>query len=187
MNHTGTKTLESSNLLLRRFTIGDAQAMYENWASDSEVTKYLPWPYHTSVEVSKNILSDWIPQYEKNNFYNWAIVLKANGDVPIGSIGVVDIRDRTNMVHVAYCIGRKWWNQGITSEALKLLISYFFNEVKANRIEAKYDTRNPSSGAVMQKCGLIYEGTQRESDWNNQGICDVAMYAILAKDYNLAE
>lgn len=53
MNHLGTKTLESDILLLRRFTIDDAGAMYENWAGDPEVTKYLTWPTHTSVEVSK--------------------------------------------------------------------------------------------------------------------------------------
>jgi ribosomal-protein-alanine N-acetyltransferase len=52
-----------------------------------------------------------------------------------------------------------------------------------NRIEARHDPRNHNSGKVMAKCGLKYEGTHRESDWNNQGRCDSAMYAILAKDY----
>jgi ribosomal-protein-alanine N-acetyltransferase len=88
------------------------------------------------------------------------------------------------MVHIGYCIGQKWWNQGITSEALGLLIPFFFSEVKINRIEARHDPRNPNSGKVMLKCGLSYEGTMREADWNNQGVCDCACYAVLAKDFN---
>lgn len=39
MNHCGTKRLETERLILRRFVIGDAEAMYRNWASDGEVTK----------------------------------------------------------------------------------------------------------------------------------------------------
>jgi ribosomal-protein-alanine N-acetyltransferase len=186
MNHLGTKALESDRLLLRRFCIDDAQAMYDNWTNDPEVSKYLMWPYHTSVEASRSVLNDWIPQYSESDYYHWAIVLKDNDDMPIGSIGVMHKSDRAEMVHIGYCIGKKWWNQGIVSEALTLLIAFFFNEVEVNRIESRHDPRNPSSGKVMLKCGLIYEGTQREADWNNQGICDAAMYAILKKDFNPA-
>jgi ribosomal-protein-alanine N-acetyltransferase len=35
---------------------------------------------------------------------------------------------------------------------------------------------------VMQKCGMQYEGTLRQADWNNQGICDCAYYSVLAAD-----
>ena len=51
-----------------------------------------------------------------------------------------------------------------------------------NRIESRHDPRNPNSGRVMKKCGMIYEGTLRQSDRNNQGICDASYYAILASD-----
>ena len=59
MNHQGTKTIETERLILRRFTMEDAPAMYRNWASDPEVTKYLTWPAHSSVEVSQQVLRDW--------------------------------------------------------------------------------------------------------------------------------
>lgn len=58
------------------------------------------------------------------------------------------------MAHIGYCIGRKWWKQGITSEALKAVIDFLFDEVKTNRIEARHDPRNPNSGLVMKKCGM---------------------------------
>lgn len=41
MNHCGTQKLETDRLILRRYVIEDAAAMYNNWASDKEVTKYL--------------------------------------------------------------------------------------------------------------------------------------------------
>ena len=87
------------------------------------------------------------------------------------------------MVHIGYCIGRTWWNKGYTSEALKELLRFFFEEVGVNRIESRHDPRNPNSGKVMLKCGLNYEATLRQSDKNNQGICDAAHYAILAEEY----
>ena len=183
MNNLGTVTLETDRLILRRFKIEDAEAMYKNWACDTEVTKYLTWPAHSSVDVSKGILQQWIVDYNSDDSYNWAIILKENGDYPIGSIGVVDKNEKVNMVHIGYCIGKSWWNKGITSEALGALIKYFIEEVGVNRVESRHDPNNTNSGKVMIKCGMKYEGTMRQADINNQGICDYSMYGILAKEY----
>ena len=79
----------SERLVLRRFVIEDAEAMFENWASDPEVTKYLTWPAHTSTDTSRAVLEDWISFYPRENYYQWAIVLKENGSEPIGSISAV--------------------------------------------------------------------------------------------------
>jgi ribosomal-protein-alanine N-acetyltransferase len=116
------------------------------------------------------------------NHYSWAIVLKELGE-PIGSIAAVRQTDEIKMVHIGYCIGRKWWNCGYTSEALAELVRFFFEDVGVNRIESRHDPRNPNSGKVMVKCGLKYEGTMRQNDTNNQGICDNSWYAMLAEDY----
>lgn len=183
MNHLGTKELETNRLKLRRFELSDAQAMFKNWASDPEVTEFLTWPSHNNVSISETILKEWLSQYNKDNFYQWAIILKSDGNEPIGSISVVKMDEGINMVHVGYCIGKKWWNQGITSEALNALIHFFFIEVKVNRLESRHDPKNPNSGKVMKKCGLIYEGTIKQGDWNNQGICDYSIYGLVAEDY----
>jgi ribosomal-protein-alanine N-acetyltransferase len=183
MKHLGTKNLETDRLILRRFELSDAEAMFKNWAGDSEVTKYLMWPAHKEMGVSESILKEWVPQYEEDTFYQWAIVLKSYGNEPIGSIAIVRIDEQIDMVHVGYCIGKKWWNKGITSEALNALIRFFFNEVKVNRIESRHDPKNPNSGKVMEKCGLIFEGTMKQADWNNQGVCDFSMYGLVAEDY----
>ncbi len=182
MEHRGTQTLETKRLLLRRFTAEDAGAMYRNWASDPKVTKYLTWPTHGSEAVSRKVLEGWIPAYEKPDNYQWAIVLKDESPEPIGSIAVVRQDDAAAMAHIGYCIGRKWWRRGITSEALGAVMDYLFDTVGVNRVEARHDPRNPHSGQVMQKCGMRYEGTLREADWSNQGMCDACYYGLLKKD-----
>lgn len=183
MNHKGTKRIETKNLILRKFKISDAKYMYNNWANDDEVTKYLTWNSHSNLEMSKDILNTWIDEYKNLNFYNWAITLKENENEPIGSISIVKLNDEIDIVQVGYCIGQKWWNKGITSQALEALIKFFIEEVGANRIESRHDPVNINSGKVMLKCGMKYEGTMRQCDKNNQGICDTSMYALLAKDY----
>ena len=182
MNHLSTVKIETKRLLLRQFTESDAVAAFNNWTSDEKVTEFLRWPMHKSIDITKKILIDWIKSYEKNNFYQWAIELKAINE-PIGTISVVDMKENLNIVHIGYCIGSKWWNQGITSEAFSGIIPFLFDEVKVNRIESQHDPNNPNSGKVMVKCGLKYEGTLRQADFSNKGIVDAAMYSILASDY----
>ncbi len=179
MEHCGTQSIETERLVLRRFSVNDADAMYRNWASDPEVTRFLTWPAHESVESSKAILEDWVASYSKKDYYQWAIILKENGSDPIGSIAAVDMNDDISTVHIGYCLGREWWHQGIMSEALKAVMDFFFDTVGVNRIESRHDPRNPHSGMVMKKCGMKYEGTLRSSDRNNQGICDACWYALL--------
>ena len=181
MKHSGTQRLETERLVLRRFVNEDAVAMYKNWAADEEVTKYLMWPPHSNQEVSRSVVGDWVNTYESESYYQWAIVLKEKGE-PIGSISVVHMNEDVSMVHIGYCIGKAWWHNGITSEALKAVMDFLFDVVDVNRIESRHDPRNPNSGKVMQKCGMKYEGTLRSSDRNNQGICDACYYALLKSE-----
>ena len=164
--------------------------MFANWASDPEVTRFLTWPTHKSVDVSRMIASDWVSHYDNPEFYQWAIVPKASAfgdrpgaDEPIGSISAVDVNNDIGKVEIGYCIGRAWWNMGITSEALGELIRFFFEEVEVNRVEARHDTNNPNSGRVMAHCGMKLEGVRRQADRNNQGVCDAVCYGILKDEY----
>ena len=85
LTHKGTQTIETSRLILRRAVRDDAEAMFRNWASDPEVTKYLTWPPHESVAVTQKVLESWLSEYGRSDYYHWMIVLKET-DEPIGSL-----------------------------------------------------------------------------------------------------
>lgn len=180
LKHKGTQTIETQRLILRRARIEDAEAMFRNWANDPEVTKYLTWPVHGNIAVTKSVLDSWVESYEKDDYYHWMIVLKET-DEPIGSL-LVSTLGRAESAHVGYCIGRKWWHRGIMTEALGAVIDFLFDEVGYHRVESLHDPNNPNSGKVMLKCGMKYEGTLRQADRNNQGICDACYYGILKSE-----
>jgi len=182
MKHKGTITLETERLVLRRFTLDDAGAVFNNWASDPEVTKYLKWPTHESLDVSRAWCELRVAAHAADDDYNWVITLRSSGE-PIGSIGITNLDEGVRSASVGYCIGKAWWHQGYASEALASVVKFMFEEVGLNRIEARYDPRNVNSGKVMLKAGLTYEGTLRQADRNNLGICDCSVHALIAGDY----
>lgn len=182
MQHKGTITIRTDRLVLRRFTLEDAPAMFRNWAHDADVTHFLMWPPHQDLFVTQNVVKRWIEGYCAADFYTWAIELK-DLDEPIGSISAVRIHESTDCVEIGYCLGKAWWHQGIMTEAFRAVIAYFFREIGANRIQARHDPRNPHSGDVMKKCGLRYEGTLRQADINNQGLADLCYYGLLREEY----
>ena len=63
MTHKGTVTIKTPRLILRRFRVEDAPAMYANWASDPRVTDFLTWQPHTDVSVTKTLLEGWVASY----------------------------------------------------------------------------------------------------------------------------
>lgn len=176
MRHTGTQTIATERLTLRRFTIEDAENMYYNWASDPEVTKYLTWTPHSGVEASEKIISDWEHSYGKEDFYQWAIELN-DIEQPIGSISVVHMEEDVDSVELGYCIGKSFWHQGYMTEAVEAVIRFLMAEAGAGRVWARHDPENEYSGAVMKKAGMEYEGTLRRSAKNSRGIVDMAVYA----------
>jgi RimJ/RimL family protein N-acetyltransferase len=181
MNKTGTQALETRRLILRQFRPEDADDMYRNWASDPEVTRFLTWPAHSNVEVTRMILEDWVSRYGDGGFFNWAVVWKETGSV-IGNISVVHLEEAIGEAEIGYCMGRAFWGRGIMPEALRAVMDYLFDTVGINRIMAGYDVNNPKSGRVMEKAGMKPEGVRRAAGRNNQGICDVACYALLRGD-----
>jgi ribosomal-protein-alanine N-acetyltransferase len=161
-------TIESDRLTLRRFNIEDAEDMFFNWATDTEVTKFLSWKPHNSIDVTKLVISDWINDYDKDTTYNWCIALRDTGNV-IGQISVVQLSNMHEMCEIGYSLGREFWNNGMITEALKSVIRFLFHEVGINRIQAKHDLDNPASGKVMEKVGMKYEGLLRQSRKRKDG------------------
>lgn len=184
MTHLGTKAIATNRLILRRFEPADAVDMFQTWASDDQVSCYMSWPPHPAIETSQQVIADWVECYQNVAFYNWAIVIKATGQL-IGSIGLIGVDNQNQRAEAGYCIGRAFWRQGYTSEALAGVLTFLFCEVGFNRIEARHDVRNPNSGGVMLKCGMVYEGTLRQYGIDRQGNpYDSKIYASLRSEFN---
>lgn len=59
LTHKGTQTIITQRLTLRRFQVDDAQAMFDTWANDERVTRFLTWVPHESPELTKQLLESW--------------------------------------------------------------------------------------------------------------------------------
>ena len=81
MRHAGTQTLETDRLFLRQLLPEDAEQMYTNWASDPEVTRFLRWEPHKNALETVGLLAAWATLYPNPDYYQWAIVEKASGQV----------------------------------------------------------------------------------------------------------
>ncbi len=187
IKHAGTKTIDTQRLILRRFCVEDADAVYRNWANDPEVAKFLYWNPHENAEETAKLLGEWVAEYEDCATYNWAIVLKETGE-PVGSISTVGKHDdEVRSCGIGYCMSKSQWGRGIMTEALTAVIKYLFTETDMNRIISKHDMRNPASGGVMKKSGMFLEGVKRKAQYREKnGLCDVAYYAILREDWEVA-
>ena len=181
LTHKGTKKIATNRLVLRRFSVADAQTVYSNWANDDRVTKYLTWETHDCVEVTKRVLQEWQENYKKDDCYHWGIEFEGK---LIGSIGVVEISDKHSRGVIGYCIGFDYWNKGIVTEALQAVMDYMFSEVNMNKLFAYHDVENPGSGRVMEKCGMVQEGVLREDMLRRDGSYgDMRMLGILRREW----
>ena len=182
MEHLGTKVLETSRLLLRPFCEADYMAMFENWASDDEVTRYLSWPTHTSPEMTRGWLAFRESQYGNPAYYGWAIVLKETGEV-VGDISCVSIDEEIGAAEIGWVLSRRFWGQSIVPEAGRRVIDFLLDEVGFRRVWAYHDAQNPKSGRAMIKCGMRYEGTLSQAGLNkNKQLFDKVVYSILRSD-----
>jgi ribosomal-protein-alanine N-acetyltransferase len=183
LNKIGTQPMETARLLLRAITMEDAQDMFDNWASDPEVARYVTWQAHRSLEDTRTVLARWEAEYERDDCFRWCIVPKA-ACYPVGMIDVVSLKPRFQCAEIGYVLSRKWWGQGIMTQALTAVEGYLFEKVGLNRVEARHITDNPASRRVMVKAGMRYEGTGRQDVVDNQGhFRDTAHYAILREDW----
>ena len=114
LTHKGTQTITTDRLILRRFQVDDAQAMYNNWANDERVTRFLTWVPHESCEITRQILESWCAAYENLNSYNW--VIEFEGTI-VGNISVVRISEASECAELGYCMGFDYWRKDIMPEA----------------------------------------------------------------------
>ena len=170
MRHAGTQELETERLLLRRLLPEDSDQMYANWASDPAVTRWLRWEPHKRPAETRELLTAWATLYPNPDYYQWAIVEKASGQV-FGSISVCNSllgepQQKTEWPGLdlsegiwepGYCIGQPWWGKGYTTEALRAVVQFWFTCTDGAFLTCCHAKGNPASGRVMEKAGFVYQ------------------------------
>lgn len=156
--------------------VGDATDFNE-LASDSQVTEYLTWETHTSMEQTINSIQTHF-MFNTNVF---CIELKEKKKC----LGCIDLRINTehNKADFGYVLNRNYWSQGYMTEVLVAILNYIFITLKVNKVESSYYVGNEGSGKVMEKCGMILEGTQKESLIIKGKTVDVVHYGITKQEF----
>lgn len=173
--------LETKDLILRKPRTRDAKDIF-SYASDEEVARYVLWEPHRSLTETVLFVRDLRARLRAGCPSSWVVALRETGTV-IGTIGFVWYSTDNHAAELGYSFSRQYWNRGYATQALQAVIDTVFSSLPVNRLEAQHDIRNPASGRVMQKCGLIQEGILRGRILNKGEYVDTALYAILRSDW----
>ncbi|MGI6736903.1 MAG: GNAT family N-acetyltransferase [Anaerovoracaceae bacterium] len=171
--------LETPRLLLEKWRVRDAQALYE-YASDPAVGPPAGWKPHASVRESKRIIRKvFIPGDV------WKIVLKETGR-PVGSIGFDADRRRPTIRsrELGYSLSRSCWGQGLMPEAVQAVLEYGFVFLSLDLIAVTTGPDNLRSQRVIEKAGFHYEGTERLAyRIYDNSIRDLRCYSLLSEEW----
>ena len=170
-------TLVTDRLILRKMTPNDAEAVF-TYASDPEVTRYVVWETHRSIEDSKALLDLVTSKYESGGEPEWGIVYKGDHRF-VGTCGIVSWEPYHARAELGYALSRDYWGRGFVAEAVRAMISFGFKEMNLNRIEARCIAENTASARVMEKAGMLYEGTLRQRELIKGEHRDMKVYSIL--------
>lgn len=158
-----TPTIETQRLILRRFTQDDARALYQI-LSDEEVNTFLPmFPLKTMEEANAYIQKQYLDTYQEPFGYRYAVCLKTD-HIPIGYVQVSSSESHD----FGYGLRKDFWHKGIITEAGRAVVEELRNSGMPF-ITATHDIKNPRSGEVMKKLGMIYQYSYEEQ-WQPKNI-----------------
>lgn len=182
LTHTGTVTIETERLILRRFEYSDCGAVFRNWASDENVQKMYSEPtYHTPEEV-RGLLDKYISSYEREDCYRWAVIDKQNGEC-VGQIAYFLVDNKNHFAEIEYCIGADFQCRGYATEATKAVIDFGFRSMNLHKVQICTKTINVPSKKVIEKCGFTYEGTLRDYFFMDGKYVGRLYFSILRDEY----
>lgn len=155
----GPRTFETERLLLRKPTIRDAQIIFERYASDPVVTRYMSWATHRSVADTCAFLAwsetDW-EQWPAGSYLAFA---RDGVQLLLGGTGLTF---KTPVLAVTgYVLAQDAWGCGYATESLRAMVE-LARTTGVRRLEAVCHVDHFASAHVMEKCGFVCEGVQKE-------------------------
>lgn len=176
-----TQTLNTARLVLNRFTVDDAAAMFHGWANSETVARWMFLTPGKTMEEYQEYLQGVTKRYTADNScHHWAIRCH---DECIGTIALF-VDTQHNSAQFAYALTEKYWGNGYMTEALKAVLAFGFDILKLHRIGADHFSENFASGKVMQNAGMKKEGIARDKYFKFGTYHDAVCYAILENEWN---
>ncbi|MFC7336401.1 GNAT family N-acetyltransferase [Haloferula chungangensis] len=178
------RLLTTDRLILRPIRMEDAEAI-TRWVSDrrvAEMTTLIPHPFAlaNAIEWLERVTADDAGQGDQV----FAITLRESGEL-IGCIGLHG-DEKAPWAEFGYWLGVPFWGNGYAAEALSEILRFGFEDRGLRRIEACHFAHNPASGRVMQKAGLVHEGTQKLRCQRNEQLFDRVNYGLIDEDWRAA-
>ena len=175
-----TPIIETKRMILRPLSVEDAKDIYERWTSDERVSKYVRWCTHKSVNDTIQWLKLEKESINSDMIYQWGFTLK-DGNYLFGC-GGINFNDQESVFELGYNIMHKYWNQGYTTEAAKAILEFAVKELKQNEFIGWHAVDNPASGAVMRKCGFVYENNEIRTKFDGVTSYDTKKYRLIISD-----
>ena len=168
--------LETERLILREIVASDDKAIFAI-RGDYEVTKYNIGRAYTSVERVQQLITAMAEAYEAKKELRWGISLKGSGEV-IGMCGY-NYWNRTDYRgSIGFDLARAHWRKGIMREALVAIVTFGFEKMSLNRVEADASVYNEASIRLLKKLGFQQEGHQREQYFEDGAYHDLLLFAV---------
>ena len=149
--------LETARLLLRKPVAADTARIYESYARDAEVTRYLTWRPHRNLADGERPSAEWMAAWESGKYFSWVITLREGEELA----GMISMRPDGWRVELGYVLGRRWWGRGLMTEAVRAVIDCALAEPEVFRVWAVCDVENMASARVLEKAGMRREGVLR--------------------------
>ena len=173
------KELETERLILKPWKEEYAESLFA-YAKDPDVGPHAGWKPHESVEESLNIIKILFLPSEV-----WAVTIKSSGKI-IGSVGLEPDKRRPGVKsrEIGYSLAKEYWGKGVMTEAASAALKFAFDELQLDVVSACTSPSNQRSQKVIQKCGLVYEGTERRTYKIYDGsVRDSKCYSMLREEW----
>lgn len=174
------KILITNRLQLIQMAEKDAPALYNIW-SDPDVTKHMNITPFTEVEQAKEMIH-YLHQLAENNSAIRYTIFELQSNNIVGSCGYNLIDWENDKAEIGYDIAKAYWGKGYAPEAISALLTYAFDTLKLNRIEAKVEPENINSSKVLRKLNFTLEGTLRKAEKSKGTYVDLQLFSKLKTD-----
>ncbi len=168
--------LESDVIVLRKVTEDDLKDLFEIY-SNEDVFAFCGIIPKKNVEVVRKMVSHFKRDYMKQKRAKWGISQKTDVAKIVGVMEVFNVKRRANTVTIGYFLNERFWNRGIATEAVRILVNYLLDEVGVERIQAEVMLQNKYSKRVLEKNGFTKQGTTRDK-WSGKGVVDLEVYNV---------